>query len=100
MVFIAWLMVFYSRPLATRKDRFGRIITLINYIKGQDARIDSASLEKSPDSAKSKAYSSNSYQEEDHQEAEINARIFSAFLSDDDIMNVEDNNSNWEVIID
>jgi hypothetical protein len=45
MVFIAWLMVFFSKPLATRKDRYGRVLTLIDYLKGKDALKDSFTSE-------------------------------------------------------
>ena len=60
MLFIAWLMVFYSKPLATRRDRKGRIVNLVNYIKGHDAYRDSVSEDGgSRDTNVSAAYSSN-----------------------------------------
>ena len=65
MVFIAYLMVFFSKPLAIRKDRYGRIITLVNYIQGHDAYKASvlSADNKSLESAVSKVYSANSEDE-------------------------------------
>lgn len=92
MIFIAYLMAFFSKPLATRKDRNGRIINLVNYIKGHDAYRASVLSEgsKSQDSAISKAYSANYYsEEEDSGESEINSRIFNGFLSNDIVFNYD-----------
>jgi len=90
MIFIAYLMVFFSKPLATRKDRYGRIITLVNFIKGHDAYKASVLSEgnQSKESYVSKVYSANYSEEgETNGESEINARIFAGFLSNEIVFN-------------